>query len=211
MSRSSLARLLAATGMAALLGACATPAPPVAEPPAPETRYAGRFSASWRGPADADTPQRASGSFSLRVAAAGSELTIATPLGQTVAVATLDAQGARLVTADGQQLSAPDAGQLTERAFGWPAPIGELSRWMAGPQGAPAAPAAARAGPGSDPVSFTDAGWRVSIEAWRDGWPQRLVLRWPEGSGAAPLAGRVSQVELRLLVDSAERRGGSRP
>ena len=211
MSRSSLARLVAATGMAALLGACATSAPPVAEPPALETRYAGRFSANWRGPADADTPQRASGSFSLRVAAAGSELTIATPLGQTVAVATLDAQGAHLVTADGRQLSAPDAGQLTERAFGWPAPIGELSRWMAGPQGAPAAPDAARAGPGSDPVSFTDAGWRVSIEAWRDGWPQRLVLRWPEGSGVAPATGRVSQVELRLLVDSAERRGGSQP
>ena len=205
MSRSRLAGVLAAAGTAALLGACATPAPPVAEPPTAETRYTGRFSASWRGPADADLAQRAAGGFSLRIAATGSELTIATPLGQTVAVATLGAQGASLVTADGQRLSAPDAGQLTERAFGWPAPIAELSRWLAGPQGAPTSPGAARAGPGSDPVSFTDAGWRVSIEAWRDGWPQRLTLRWPEGGITAPAAGRVSQVELRLLVDSAER------
>ncbi|MBU6270706.1 MAG: hypothetical protein KGQ67_05330 [Betaproteobacteria bacterium] len=212
MSRSSLARALSCAGLTALLGACASTAPPAAEPPAPEARYAGRFSASWRGPPDADAAQRATGGFSLRVAATGSELTIVTPLGQTVAVATLGPQGASLVTADGQRLSAPDAGQLTERAFGWPAPIAELSRWLAGPQGAPASPAAARAGPGTDPVSFIDAGWRVSIEAWRDGWPQRLTLRWPEGGAAPSPAARVSQVELRLLVDSAERPGiGGRP
>lgn len=177
MWRSSLA------AAALLLSGCAATAP--AAPTPPGLHYAGRFSVSWREPAADEAPQRASGRFALRVADQRSDLEVSSPLGQTLAVATVTPESASLSTADGRSIRAERAEALTERAFGWPAPLSHLPRWLAAPAAGPR------------PAAFEDSGWLVAVETWQDGLPRRLTLRWPATPAAAP--GR--EVELRLLVD----------
>jgi outer membrane lipoprotein LolB len=152
--------------------------------------YAGRFSVTWREAADDDTGQRAIGRFLLRVAPSRSELEVSSPLGQTLAVATVAPGAASLTTADGRQIRAERPEALTQRAFGWPAPLAELPRWLAAPAGRP------------QPLAFEDSGWQVAIETWQDGLPRRLVLRWPS-AGTSPGSATVREVELRLLIDEA--------
>lgn len=171
--------------------AVAAPADAAPSPaPAAALQYAGRFSVTWRDAADDDTGQRAIGRFLLRVAPSRSELEVSSPLGQTLAVATVAAGAASLTTADGRQIRAERAEALTQRAFGWPAPLAELPRWLAAPAGRP------------QPLAFEDSGWQVAIETWQDGLPRRLVLRWPS-AGTSPGSASVREVELRLLVDEA--------
>lgn len=178
MWRSSLAAL------ALMLGGCAATAPAPPAPP-PGLQYAGRFSVSWREAASDENPQRASGLFALRVEAQRSELEVSSPLGQTLAVATVTPEAAVLSTADGRRIRAERAEALTEQAFGWPAPLSHLPRWLAAPAAGPL------------PASFEDSGWQVAVESWQGGLPRRLTLRWP----AAPAAATGREVELRLLVD----------
>lgn len=168
--------------------------PPAAAAAAPAQaaglHYAGRFSVTWRESADDEAGQRAIGRFVLRVGAQRSELEVSSPLGQTLAVATVAPGEALLTTADGRQIRADHPEVLTRRAFGWPAPLAELPRWLAAPAGRP------------QPLAFEDSGWQVAIETWQDGLPRRLVLRWP-AAGAQPATAAVREVELRLLVDEA--------
>lgn len=164
---------------AATLSACAT-VRPAAAPGGLE--YTGRFSVSWLDPELANPQQRASGRFALRVEGERSELEISTPLGQTLALARVSPQIATLETSDGNRWQSEYPDTLTEQAFGWPAPLAQLPRWLAK----------------RDAADFEEAGWLILIEARQDGLPARLTLRWP----AQPAARRVRAVELRLLVDA---------
>jgi len=165
-------------------------AAPAGDAPPAALQYLGRFSVTWRESADDVAGQRAIGRFALRVAPARSELEVSSPLGQTLAVATVAPGAASLTTADGRQIRAERPETLTQRAFGWPAPLAELPRWLAAPAGRP------------QPLAFEDSGWQVAIETWQDGLPRRLVLRWPS-PGAQAGSATVREVELRLLVDEA--------
>lgn len=180
-SRAAQAALKALLALvAATLSACAIVRPATAPG---SLEYTGRFSVSWVDPDLANPQQRASGRFALRVKDARSELEISSPLGQTLALARVGPQMATLETSDGNRWQSEHPDTLTEQAFGWPAPLAHLPRWLAA----------------RDPGRFEEAGWQVLIEARHDdGLPARLTLRWPT-QPAAPL---VRAVELRLLVDA---------
>lgn len=71
------------------------------------------------------------------------EILLTTPLGQGVAELSRDAGGARLLTADRQEVRASDWEELAERLFGSRLPLNDLPAWITG-----------RAPPAS-------SGWRV--------------------------------------------------
>lgn len=176
------------------MAACASLPPPGETPPA----HTGRFAVSWLDPAAGDAWQRASGRFALTLEGTTTRVEVASPLGQTMAVATLSTAGAELRTADGARFTADRPDTLTQQAFGWPAPLSQLARWLAG-QGVPPATAAGQA-------SFAEGGWSVSIDAWHGALPARLDLTWPAPgeAPAAPAPGPANgphQVRLRLVVD----------
>ena len=121
-------------GLPLVVAGCATPtAPPGAVSTASETtRWAGRFAVTLT-EAGADLREEsASGRFLLESAGGATLLELRSPLGQTMASATLNAGGAELVTSEGKRYQADSAEQLTERVFGWRMPLGNLPDWLRG-------------------------------------------------------------------------------
>ena len=60
------------------------------------------------------------------------QISLMTPLGNTLADITEDKQGVTLITSDGKAYREHDASMLTERIIGWPIPISDLHDWVLG-------------------------------------------------------------------------------
>jgi outer membrane lipoprotein LolB len=134
-----------------------------------------------------------SASFRWHHAAGHDELEFASPLGQTVAVLSGNAQGVKLQRADGRVLTAVDWGALTELGLGWRLPVDGLAYWI---QGAPRSggPFSAEAGEDGKAVVLRQDGWTIVYLAYAPdenavSRPSRMTLSYPD-------------VELRLVVDS---------
>jgi outer membrane lipoprotein LolB len=189
--RGICARAVAAAG-AALLCACA---PALLERPAtPSTlaAHAAAFELSGRLSARRGN-DALSANFRWTHEAQRDELDLSSPLGQTIARLTGDANGVRLQTPDGRIETAGDWAALTTRALGWPLPVEGLVFWIQGlpREGAPAA--VERASDGL-PAALRQDGWSVVYQAFERGSdgvsrPKRLTLDYAE-------------VELRIAVDS---------
>ena len=191
-------RLLAALAAALtlMLAGCATqtvePAPASAE--GPPNHWTGRFAATVTEAGDGAREERSSGRFALRVEGARTRLELSSQMGQTMAQISLDDGQATLLTADGKSWQAPSAEALTEQAFGWRVPLGQLPDWL---EGRIAEPTERN---GGDAVAGREHGWSIRIDAREDGRPRRLSLDWP----ASPATGE-RRLSLRLVVDSALR------
>jgi outer membrane lipoprotein LolB len=125
--------------------------------------------------------------------AAGDEIWLNTPLGQTVAHLQDGRDGATLTTAEHKQYRAQSIESLTHSALGWRFPLAGLRHWVLGQP----APGLAQAAPLRDAsgriAAFTQADWRVAFEyadaaATR---PSRLDLAGPDA-------------QIRLVIDRLE-------
>lgn len=121
------------------------------------------------------------------------EIEFASPLGQTVALLSGDAQGVLLQAADGRILTAGDWVALTEKGLGWRLPVDGLVSWI---QGAPRAgtPFSGEAGEDGRATLLRQDGWTIVYLAYASDEnavqrPSRMMLSYPD-------------VELRLAVDS---------
>lgn len=190
-------RRLALTWLAALslaAGGCAT-APPAPEPQAGVTeagQWSGRFAATVAEPGPEAVVERASGRFVLESRAGQTLLELLSPLGQTLATATLQDGRAELQTAAGERYEAASAEALVERAFGWRMPIGDLPRWLRGRLDGPGEHENGRQ------VTGVENDWAIRLHDWRTGGPGRLDLDWP----AVPASGQ-RKLNLKLIVDDA--------
>lgn len=179
-------------GLPLIVAGCATPTVPpgAAVSPSETTRWAGRFAVTLT-EAGADLREEsASGRFLLESAGGATLLELRSPLGQTMASATLNAGGAELVTSDGKRYQADSAEQLTERVFGWRMPLGNLPDWLRGRLAQPIETDRGR------PLAGVEHGWAVRLENWRPTGPSRLTLDWPARPGAG-----LRKVNLKLVVD----------
>jgi outer membrane lipoprotein LolB len=156
--------------------------------PTPATNFnvAGRLSAR-------HGTEAFSANFRWRHSSEGDHLEFASPLGQTVAVLSGDAQGVRLQGADGRVVTAADWVALTELGLGWRLPVDGLAFWI---QGAPRAGArfSAEAGEDGRAALLRQDGWTIVYLAYAPDEhavprPSRMTLSYPD-------------VELRLAVDS---------
>jgi outer membrane lipoprotein LolB len=134
-----------------------------------------------------------SASFRWHHAGERDELEFASPLGQTVAMLSGDAQGVRLQASDGRVVTASDWVALTEKGLGWRLPVDGLAAWI---QGAPraGAPFSGEAGEDGRAALLRQDGWTIVYLAYAPDEnavqrPTRMTLSYPD-------------VELRLAVDS---------
>ena len=189
--RAALAWLAALPLLAA---GCATPsAPPTPLPGSFEpSRWAGRFAVTMTEPGAEPRVERASGRFVLESRSGATLLELLSPLGQTMATASLKGDRAELLTAEGRRFEAGSAEELTEQVFGWRMPVGDLPRWLRGRLDNPSETVNGR------PAAGTERGWAIRLDDWRAAGPGRLNLDWP----APPANGRL-EINLKLIVDDA--------
>jgi len=173
-----------------LLAGCAV-APPGIPVPGPEIAYVdapftavGRLSAR-RGP-DAVAVH-----FAWTHRPPRDELSVTSPLGQTVAELAGDAAARRVEvrTADGRRAEASDWATLTERALGFPLPVSGLAAWI---RGAPH--------PNAAYTREADREGRVAVLR-QDGW--EVVYDYPDAAARGPLRLRLTypELEIRVVID----------
>jgi outer membrane lipoprotein LolB len=151
----------------------------------------------------ADTPFNASGRLSARhgsqAAAANfrwmhapgrDELTLASPLGSTLAQLQGSPREVTLTLPDGRIERAPDWEALTATVLGAPIPVRGLASWMrASPH------------PGSDYAVERDGEGRIAVLR-QDGW--EIVYGYGEGERVRSLRLTYPDTEIRLVIDAFE-------
>lgn len=201
-----LFRYGAVIGLALLVAGCAGLAPPlnVSTAPLTERRYhdlielSGRLSVFYQGNAREESLH---GSFTWNQDKRRIQVTLLSPLGQTLA--TIDIQpGIAVLTQTGKPpMTAADVDALTEQALGWPLPVSGLRDWLQG-FGSGADGKAFVARPSPDTVRFTTRdGWSVSYVQWQDdagnasqNRPKRIDLARDTKQGGP--------VSIRIVIDS---------
>ena len=186
MGRSAVRRALLAV-TAAVLAACAA-APPQPVPSTPVSladepfEIAGRLSAR-RG------SEGAAANFRWTHRSDRDQLTLATPLGSTLARLEGTSAEVRLELADGRVTDAADWEALTSSVLGAPIPVRGLAWWI---RGAPH--------PGGTHTIERDAQSRTSV-LWQDGW--EIVYGYSD-AGSRPARLRLSypDTEIRLVLDA---------
>ena len=138
-----------------------------------------------------DGQQAASGRVEWAHAPRTDRLTLFSPLGQIVARLDIDADGARLASADGTQRVAPSADELLPEVLGVEVPSARLPRWL---QGAPQTDAEIRQRDAAGrPLLVIDQGWRIDYLGYVDARPDALPTRLDISRGEA---------RIRLIIDS---------
>lgn len=136
------------------------------------------------------------GNVRWRHDAAGDEVWLLSPLGQTVAQLTRGAGGVDLLTSDQRRFHAADAETLTEDVLGWRLPLQGLAYWVQG-RPAPGDGAEAREAAADGGVRLRQAGWTIELDKFsvvdgaslpgvvslrRDGLEVKLAVeRWQVG------------------------------
>jgi len=119
----------------------------------------------------------------------GDELSLASPLGQTLAELRGDASSVRLTLPDGRTTQAADWEALTANVLGAPLPVRGLAWWIRG-IGHPGSPhTIERDAGGARAAVLRQDGWEIVYEARDDERPLRLRMTYPD-------------TEIRLVIDS---------
>ena len=154
------------TLIGALLAACATTAPPSSNPVAPyrdTLELSGRLSVNYQKDGKSEA---LSGKFTWQQSAARTDVSLASPLGQTIATIAVTPGRATLTQGGQPPRVASDIDALSAQALGWPLPVSGLRDWL---QGYAVGADGARfvASPGQDSVTTRD-GWRLHFVSWQD-------------------------------------------
>jgi outer membrane lipoprotein LolB len=188
-------RSCAALAVCAALAACTSLSPtyePVRRAPAFDlvgrvaVNYDGRAFSSgvrWRHQSDSD------------------EISLLTPVGQTLAHIVADSSGATLTGADRKQIQAEDVESLTRRGLGWELPLARLAWWVR-----------AEIVPGGVIGEVArDAEGRL-VRLVQDGWHVVIVHRPPDTGSIFPQRLELARegYQIRLVIDSWPR-GGDTP
>jgi outer membrane lipoprotein LolB len=194
-----LLKRIAPLAAAILLAACSSA--PLA-PPSSSTvgvyrdsiELSGRLSVNYEKEGKPDT---LSGKFQWMQRARNVDVTLASPLGQTIAKISVTPQSATLTQGERAPRVAADIDALTRQSLGWSLPVSGLRDWL---QGYATAADGSRfaASPANNSVTTAD-GWRLSFVSWQDPTaahpaPKRIDAQREAGDGSGPLA-------LRIVID----------
>jgi outer membrane lipoprotein LolB len=174
-----------AAGVLALAG-CATPAGHVANPSAQVGAYrdtidlSGRLSVNYQKDGQ---PQSLTGKFEWTQKPGRIDVSLQSPLGQTVAEISVTPQAATLTQGNRPPRTAADIDTLTAQALGWPLPVSGLRDWMQG-YATDAQGKRFIASPARNSV-VTHDGWRLTFATWQDQQAGTV------GASAAPMPQRI--------------------
>lgn len=191
---SSVASFLRVAACAVVLSACAT-LPPGSGQPTPvgpgSSEVTGRIAVTYQ-PPSSDHPESAFANFDWRQSAAGVDLALLDPLGQTLAHVHSDANGAVLTLRDGREYDGPSPEALTTQVLGYTVPVEGLVAWL---WGHPRDPAQVAVTTDADGMRhFVESDWTVTYPDAASAMPLRRINLVYGGPGPA--------ISLRLVVDT---------
>lgn len=127
------------------------------------------------------------------------DVTIANPLGQTVATIEVTPQAATLTQAGRAPVTEADVDTLSQRTLGWPLPVSGLRDWLQG-YAVDAQGQRFSASPARNEVVTRD-GWRLRFVEWQDPNAAQPAPRVIHATRAA--VGDIQDLEIRIVINSA--------
>lgn len=127
------------------------------------------------------------------------DVTIANPLGQTVATIEVTPQSATLTQAGRAPVTEADVDTLSQRTLGWPLPVSGLRDWLQG-YAVDAQGQRFSASPARNEVVTRD-GWRLRFVEWQDPNAAQPVPRLIHATRAA--VGDIQDLEIRIVINPA--------
>lgn len=189
--------ILAAIAVAALLAGCATTTANLSRAPVAAYRdsidLSGKLSVDYQKDGQ---PQRLNGQFEWVQRPGRVDVSLAGPLGQTVAQISVTPQEATLTQAGRQPLVASDVDTLTERTLGWSLPVSGLRDWLQG-YAVDASGKRFAASPANNSV-FTQDGWRLRFAEWQDDTAAHPVPRRIDAERSATATS--DELAIRIVI-----------
>ena len=140
-------------------------------------------------------PQSLQGKFRWQQQGEQTDITLYSPLGQTIATIAITPGLAVMVQSDGEKRQAPNVTALTQEVLGWPMPVDGLRYWLQGfvqtvdgklqtasPEGA---------------HSFQSDGWRVRYVSWQ----RNASIQYPKRFDMERTTAEAGDIVLRLVID----------
>lgn len=195
-----LTRRLALFAIAATLAGCATSTANLSTATVGDYRetidVAGRLSVNYQ---KDGRPESITGNFEWTQRPGAVDVTLTSPLGQTVAVINVTPQSATLTQGGAPPRVAGDIDTLTQQTLGWPLPVSGLRDWLQG-YAQDAQGQRFRASPASNSVTTKD-GWRLRFVEWQDAAGGQPVPRLIHAERAA--SGDIQDLAIRIVVNPA--------
>lgn len=189
-----------ALACAALLSACATTTPGTTPSSASVAQYrdaidlSGRLSVNYY---KDGAPETLSGKFTWSQTPAAVDVSLASPLGQTIARIKVTPESATLTQGERPPRVAKDIDSLTAQALGWSMPVSGLRDWL---QGYATAADGQRfaASPANNKVTTPD-GWSLTFVSWQDEQGAHPVPKRIDAQRAASVSS--GELGLRIVID----------
>ena len=195
-----LTRRLSLLACAAILAGCATSPANLSTATVGDYRetidLAGRLSVNYQ---KDGRPESLNGNFAWDQQPGAIDVTLASPLGQTVATINVTPQVATLIQVGQPPRSADDIDSLTQQTLGWPLPVSGLRDWLQG-YAFDAAGKRFRASPAQNSVTTKD-GWKLRFIEWQDPAAAQPAPRLIQAERAA--AGDIQDLSIRIVIQPA--------
>ncbi|MBQ5940011.1 outer membrane lipoprotein LolB [Massilia sp. AB1] len=195
-----ISRRLSLIVLAAALAGCATTRAPLSTATVGAYRetidLAGKLSVNYI----KDGKQESlSGNFTWDQAPGRIDVSLASPLGQTIATIVVTPQGATLTQANRPPRTAADIDGLTQQTLGWTLPVSGLRDWLQG-YALDAEGKRFAASPANNSVVTKD-GWRLRFVSWQDETSAQPIPRRIDAERSA--AGDIQDLAIRIVVNPA--------
>jgi outer membrane lipoprotein LolB len=193
-----ITRRLTLLALAATLAGCAT-APPAANSVGDyrdTIDLAGRLTVNYH---KEGRPESISGSFTWSQRPGHIDVSLASPLGQTLAAISVTPEQATLTQAERPPRVAKDIDTLTAQSLGWQLPVAGLRDWLQG-YATDAEGKRFSASPANNSV-YTRDGWRLRFVAWQDEAAAHPVPRLINAERSATADS--DELEIRIVIDPA--------
>ena len=189
-------RAFALAACAAVLAGCATTGAPLSQAPVAAYRdtvnLAGRLSVNYQKDGKAES---ITGKFNWQQTPGRVDVSLASPLGQTIAAISVTPESATLTQAERPPRVAKDLETLTNESLGWSLPVSGLRDWLQG-YATGADGKRFTASPANSNVTTKD-GWRLRFVSWQDGagtpQPKRIDADRNDGQ----------ELQIRIVIDPA--------
>jgi outer membrane lipoprotein LolB len=190
-------RALVLTAFSTVLAGCATTSAPLSQAPVAAYRdtvnLAGRLSVNYQ---KDGKPESITGKFNWQQTPGRVDVSLASPLGQTIAAISVTPGSATLTQAERPPRVAKDLETLTTESLGWALPVSGLRDWLQG------------YATGADGQRFTASPANNNVVT-KDGWRLRFVS-WQDGTSATPQPKRIdadrndgTELQIRIVIDPA--------
>jgi outer membrane lipoprotein LolB len=140
-------------------------------------------------------PQSLQGKFRWQQHGEQTDITLYSPLGQTIATIAITPGLAVMVQSDGEKKQAPNVSALTQEVLGWPMPVDGLRYWLQGfvqnvdGKLQTASPVGTH--------SFQSDGWRVRYVSWQ----RNTSIEYPKRFDMERTTAEAGDIVLRLVID----------